>query len=168
MTTSLESRFFVPSNAGEDGVMTKQTKTNNDQPTGSERRVHRRFTIRGATVQYFRVGLVASDLDPRGCGKLTDVSEGGMQFLSDEPLAQGDMLSLCLMLPRADEALTMRGHVVWAEPVSSAEQFRIGVKFTMCSARAAFCLRSLAEQACCKRRVRVRASNRPSVQPHPA
>jgi len=74
---------------------------------------------------------------------ITNVSLGGLAFVSPEPLEILDRVRVCIPILEHDN--TLIGNVVWCEKSDSGDEFEIGIEFE--KSRDAFRLRMI-EQVC--------------------
>jgi Tfp pilus assembly protein PilZ len=68
-------------------------------------------------------------------GWITDLSGSGARLTVSLPVQVGDVVHLRLTLPDHSDSDTVRGRVVWAEPMRGGHQHQIGVAFTDLSDR---------------------------------
>lgn len=93
--------------------------------TTIERRSCPRFSVAGATLSW------VDPAQPHRTGAecaLQDLSRGGVRFSTPGPAPRGTLLELQLQLPDADDALKLRGRVVWTR-LSSGQFHEVGVEF---------------------------------------
>ena len=60
---------------------------------------------------------------------LLDLSGHGARFLSDRPLAKGQVLELHFMLPGSPVPVTMAGQVAWVKTAGKLGLAQVGVSF---------------------------------------
>jgi len=96
-----------------------------------ERRTCERFVIPGATIAYKLHGFFKKHLP--FTDKLyptTDLSKGGISFLSDTPLSENKELSVLLNIPEKESPIQFEGKVAYISLDSGASyRYRIGVQF---------------------------------------
>jgi hypothetical protein len=79
---------------------------------GMNRFNRRRFERFSVLPMYTRISVCAGGRDYSG--HVYDVSEGGVRFELDEPVAPGTPVTLEIGLPGSGGAIRARGNVVWA------------------------------------------------------
>ncbi len=76
------------------------------------------------------LSYVIEGTDQKGSALATDVSGGGVRFLSEHPLALGHRVELVLQLPDRAQPIQCEGEVVWSRPsVSHGAGCDVGVRF---------------------------------------
>jgi hypothetical protein len=90
------------------------------------RRAFKRFSIPGAVVFWIQG---CQEPLPESGSPLSDISRGGLSFLSNEPPAIGSEISLRIVLPQNQETLELSGHVIYAllRGPRLTYRYRIGV-----------------------------------------
>lgn len=76
--------------------------------------------------------LIRYQLDETGEGKvsnLNDLAAGGVRFTSDEPVASGTRLKLCIKLPWRDRPLYVIGKVTRCLKLRETTVWRIATRF---------------------------------------
>jgi hypothetical protein len=68
-------------------------------------------------------------------GLTKNISAGGLCFLSDYRLEQGDGLYIDLFLPNEPKPISMEGEVKWSKPKEDGLSFYTGVQLTKVSAK---------------------------------
>ena len=99
---------------------------------GIERRTCIRFVIPGATVSYKlkKHLLTKSSFTEEFC-PASDLSRGGLRFLSQEELAIGTSILLKISIPGERIPLELQGQVRWVAPSGEENnKFQIGVQFS--------------------------------------
>ena len=99
---------------------------------GIERRTCIRFEIPGATVSYKQKKhiLTKSSSGEEFC-PASDLSRGGLRFLSKEELNIGTAIILKISIPGERVPLELHGQVRWVAPDGGAGyNFQIGVQFS--------------------------------------
>lgn len=114
---------------------------------GVERRRKKRYGVKDAVVRYKRSGLFSfiAAFSPKYL--LLNVSELGLNFISKEPLTEGQGLALAITAPRVHGTIHARGRVVWVKKSDQQEAYRIGVAFESVRGRSRELLKSLLDSA---------------------
>jgi SOS-response transcriptional repressor LexA len=109
-------------------------------------RRNRRFAVKDGTVEYRKHSALPFMGGSLKVSPLIDLAVGGLQFVSDALLDNGQRLDLKAIIPGAFRALTLRGEVVWSKRVVDRDAYRTGVRFIQPEAADTTLLRSLEER----------------------
>jgi len=92
------------------------------------RRTHNRFVVRGAAVSWVLNGQRPF---PDETLPLSDISRGGLSFLTNDPPTAGSEIVLLILLPNKTDTLELLGKVVYS--ISRGPRltygYRVGVEF---------------------------------------
>jgi hypothetical protein len=96
-----------------------------------ERRTCERFVIPGSTIAYTLHGFFKKQQPfPDKFYPVTDLSKGGISFLSDIPLRENKELSVLLNISEKDSPLQLEGKVAYISLDSGVSyRYRIGIQF---------------------------------------
>ncbi len=114
---------------------------------GQEKRKKKRYGVRGSTVQYKKKSLLAMLKSPSARFLVLDMSEGGLHFVTREPLQPGQVLLMDIAAPDREEPVSARGRVVWVRKSLDVEAFHVGVEFVKMSSKNAAGLKNVIENA---------------------
>jgi len=91
-----------------------------------DRRSHDRLVVPGATVSW---ALKGRESLPHETGPLSDISEGGLAFLTNDPPTAGLEISLVVFLPPKSQTLELLGIVAYSIPRGPGltYAYRVGV-----------------------------------------
>jgi c-di-GMP-binding flagellar brake protein YcgR len=103
---------------------------------GKERRRKKRYGIRNSTVRYKKAGLFSMFAPLSAKYLLLNFSEGGVHFISKDPLEPGTAIDLELEAPKIRGAVSVRGKVVWTRKSEQLDAHHVGVEFGSMSGRA--------------------------------
>ena len=93
----------------------------------SDRRTHDRFVVPGAAVSWVPR---SQEFLPDETWPLSDISKGGLSFLTNDPPTVGLEISLLVFLPTKTQTLELIGTVVYSIPRGPGltYAFRVGVE----------------------------------------
>ncbi len=93
-----------------------------------DRRNHDRFTVPGAAVSWSHGSRESL---PDETWPLSDISKGGLSFLTNDPPAVGLEISLLVFLPATTQTLELAGTVVYSIPRGPrlTYGYRVGVEW---------------------------------------
>ena len=96
-----------------------------------ERRTCERFVIPGSTIAYTLHGFFKKHQPfPDKFYPVTDLSKGGISFLSDIPLRENKELSVLLNISEKDSPLQLEGKIAYIGLNSGVSyRYRIGIQF---------------------------------------
>lgn len=97
---------------------------------GTERRKNRRFSVKNGVVRYQKGGLFSFFNPPSQKYILLNLSEGGLHFICEEPVSQGQNLTLLLEAPAVTRTVKLKGKVIWVRKSENRDAWRVGVAFT--------------------------------------
>ncbi len=99
-----------------------------------ERRRHKRYGIKGCTVQYKPASLLRFFNLPSERFLVLDLSPHGVHFITKESFKKGTKLLLNISAPLLkDEIIQAKGHVVWIKKSKELDAYSIGLEFTSLS-----------------------------------
>lgn len=114
---------------------------------GSESRKKKRYGVRGSTVQYKKKSFLSALKSPSARFLILDISEGGLHFVTREPLQPGQVLLMNIAAPDREKPVHARGRVVWVRKSQDVEAFHVGVEFVKMSNKNIAGLRQMLENA---------------------
>lgn len=96
--------------------------------SGAERRKFARFAPDRYRAVVRKKGLLSATISET----LVDLSEGGAQFISPQPVKQGTKVKLSIHMEKFGDTVGAEGHVLWVRHQTTArgEQWRCGILFT--------------------------------------
>ena len=96
-----------------------------------ERRRCERFVIPGSTIAYKLHGFFTKQRAfPDKLYPVTDLSKGGLSFLSDMPLRENKELSILFNIPEKDSLLQLEAKIAYIGLNSgSSYRYRVGIQF---------------------------------------
>lgn len=102
--------------------------TPKDKKTGAERRKFARFAPDKYRATVKKKGLIGGTISER----LVDLSEGGAQFISLQPIKKGAFVKLSVHMEKFGDTIGAEGQVLWVRQQSTArgDQWRCGILFT--------------------------------------
>lgn len=118
---------------------------------GVERRKHKRYGVRGSTIRYKSGGILAFLNSASSRYLILNMSEGGLHFISKEPLKVGQKIHLTLEAPSLEGTVKGRGIVVWVRKSEEHHAYRVGLRFTRFDERSRFRLRHILDNAILER-----------------
>lgn len=118
---------------------------------GVERRKHKRYGIRGSTIRYKSGGILSFLNSASSRYLVLNMSEGGLHFISKEPLKAGQKIHLTLEAPSLEGTVKGKGTVVWVRKSEDHHAYRVGVKFTSFDEKSRFRLRHILDNAILER-----------------
>lgn len=98
---------------------------------GVERRECHRFKIEGATVSYKKPKLFSTPKKFRETNcPVTEMSRGGIRFLTQKPLKINKKILLTVQLPGNRDALDLSGQVIWKSlSPNQSYKYQLGIQF---------------------------------------
>jgi Tfp pilus assembly protein PilZ len=96
-----------------------------------ERRVCERFVVPGSAIAYKVQGFFTRNRPyTDNLFPVTDLSKGGLSFLTDKPLKEGKALSIILHISEKESSLQLEGKIAYVliNPAGSY-RYRVGLKF---------------------------------------
>jgi hypothetical protein len=97
---------------------------------GVERRKYKRYGVKSSTVRYSSGGLLSMLANLGQKYLILNISEGGLKFITKEPLNSDDKLRLHIEAPTIVKAsVKIKGHVVWVKRSSTQDVWHVGVAF---------------------------------------
>ncbi|MDQ7779463.1 MAG: PilZ domain-containing protein [Planctomycetota bacterium] len=114
---------------------------------GQESRKKKRFGVRGSTVKYKRKSVFSMLRAPSARFLVLNMSDGGLHFVTREPLMPGQVLSLDICAPDTDGQINAQGRVIWVRKSQDVEAYHIGVEFTKMSDKNTSLLRHVLDGA---------------------
>ncbi|MBS3820092.1 PilZ domain-containing protein [bacterium] len=98
---------------------------------GVERRECQRFKIEGATVSYKKPKLLSTpkNYTEENC-PVTEISRGGIRFLTEKPLKINQKVMLTVHLPGNRDPLDLQGRVIWKSvSPNQSYKYQLGIQF---------------------------------------
>ena len=102
--------------------------TPKDKKSGAERRRFARFAPDKYRAVVKKKGLIGATISET----LVDLSEGGAQFISPEPVKQGTKVKVSVHMDKFGDTVGAEGQVLWVRQQTTArgERWRCGILFT--------------------------------------
>ena len=96
----------------------------------AERRACERFVVPGATVYCKEEGFFFRRKYTDDFYPVSDISLGGLRYLSQKPLIDNAKVSLKIVLPGEDATMEIKGRVKWVSPnPEKSYKYVIGIQF---------------------------------------
>jgi len=115
---------------------------------GVERRRHKRYGVKSSTVRYSGGGVLSMLANLGQKYLILNISEGGLKFITKEPLNAGDKLRLNIEAPTIIKApVKVKSHAVWVKRSATQDVWHVGVTFDKIKRKYEGILKTLVDSA---------------------
>lgn len=98
---------------------------------GVERRRHKRYGVKGCTVQYKSARFFGLFSNTSERYLVLNISQGGLHFITKDTFQEGIRLLLNINAPLlGEEIIRSRGRIVWVNKSTEINAHRVGIELT--------------------------------------